>query len=81
MDALNLKIIKSEHSGKSTEHRERDWIFFFFRFFYAASWALSCTCYKGLAGILAVAGAMGMGRVAGSRGIYREAGLVGQDVS
>lgn len=55
--------------------------FFFFRFFYAASWALSCTCYKGLAGILAVAGAMGMGRVAGSRGIYREAGLVGQDVS
>lgn len=46
-----------------------------------ALWALSCTCYKGLAGILAVAGAMGMGRVAGSRGIYREAGLVGQDVS
>lgn len=78
MDALNLKTIKSEQRGKSTEQSERDWIF---EFFYVALWALSCTCYKGLAGILAVAGAMGMGRVAGSRGIYREAGLVGQDVS
>lgn len=31
MDALNLKTIKSEQRGKSTEQSERDWIFDFLR--------------------------------------------------